>query len=65
MVWLLEPSIVVPMHYKVPGLNAQIETANRFLKEMAVENPERLETLTVAAGNTPEETRVVLLEAKQ
>ena len=65
VVGLLEPGIVVPMHYKVPGLKAQIETSNRFLKEMAVENPERLETLTVTAGSTSEQTRVVLLEPKQ
>jgi len=65
VVGLLEPSIVIPMHYKVPGLKAQIETASRFLKEMAVENPERMEALTVTAGSTPEETRVVLLEPKQ
>jgi len=65
VVGLLEPGIVIPMHYRVPGLKAQIETANRFLKEMAVENPERIDTLTVTAGSTPEETRVVLLEPKQ
>jgi len=53
------------MHYKVPGLKAQIETANRFLKEMAVESPERMETLTVTASSLPEETRLVLLEPKQ
>jgi len=65
VVGLLEPKIVIPMHYKVPGLKAQIETANRFLREMAVESPERLETLTVTASNLPEETRLVLLEPKQ
>jgi L-ascorbate metabolism protein UlaG (beta-lactamase superfamily) len=65
VVGLLEPGIVIPMHYKVPGLKAQIETANRFLKEMAVENPERMDTLTITAGSTPEQTRVVLLEPKQ
>lgn len=65
VVGLLEPKIVVPMHYKVPGLKAQIETANRFLKELGVEGPEHVDTLTVTAGATPDETRVVLLEPKQ
>ncbi|HHX42784.1 MAG TPA: MBL fold metallo-hydrolase [Chloroflexi bacterium] len=65
VVGLLEPTIVIPMHYKVRGLKAQIETANRFLREMAVEEPERLETLTITASSLPEETRVVLLEPKQ
>jgi len=65
VVGLLEPGIVIPMHYKVPGLEAQIETANRFLKELAVENQEHEESLTVTAGSRPSETRVVLLEPKQ
>lgn len=65
VVGLLEPRIVVPMHYKAAGLKAQLETANRFLKEMAVESPERMDTLTVTAGNIGEETRIVLLEPKQ
>lgn len=60
----LEPSIVIPMHYKIRGLEASLETANRFLKEMGVEKPEHAETLSVSEGQFSEgdETRVVLLE---
>jgi len=32
-----EPSIVVPMYYKVPGLQAKLGSLNRFLKEMGLE----------------------------
>jgi len=65
VVGLLEPKIVVPMHYKVPGLNVQIEGASRFLKELAVEPPSKLELLTISKSQLPDETRVVLLEPKQ
>ncbi len=62
---LLEPSVVIPMHFKIPGLNASLDTAARFLKEMGAEKPEKLEALTITKSSLPSETRVVLLEAKQ
>lgn len=62
---LLEPRIVIPMHYRVPGLKASIESASRFLREMAVETPEKLESLRISKGQLPEQTRVALLEPKQ
>jgi len=65
VVGLLEPKIVIPMHYKVPGLEIQIEGVSRFLKELAVEPPSKLEMLTIGRGQLPDETRVVLLEPKQ
>lgn len=64
VVGVLEPKVVIPMHYKIRGLEASLETANRFLKEMGVETPERMEALTITEGQyeEAEDTRVVLLE---
>jgi L-ascorbate metabolism protein UlaG (beta-lactamase superfamily) len=66
---LLEPGIVIPMHYKVPGLLAQLDTPKRFLNELGVESPEMLETLTVTraelGAEARETVRVVMLELKQ
>jgi L-ascorbate metabolism protein UlaG (beta-lactamase superfamily) len=62
---LLEPRIVIPMHYRVPGLSRSIDSATRFLNEMAVEKPEPIEMLKITAPQLPEQTRVVLLEVKQ
>jgi L-ascorbate metabolism protein UlaG (beta-lactamase superfamily) len=64
VVGLLEPRIVIPMHYRIPGVSAQLDTATRFLKEMAMEKPDRAPTLTVTKSQLPEETRIVLLEPK-
>ncbi|MHB0856184.1 MAG: MBL fold metallo-hydrolase [Anaerolineae bacterium] len=61
---MLEPRVVIPMHYKIPGLSAQLDGPTRFIKEMGVESPEKIETLTVTAGQLGEETRLVLLEPK-
>jgi L-ascorbate metabolism protein UlaG (beta-lactamase superfamily) len=65
VVALLEPKIVIPMHYKLPGLTAPLEGVGRFLKEMGVEAPEKLDALTITKSQLPEETRIVLLEPKQ
>ncbi len=65
VVGLLEPKIVIPMHYKVPGVTMPLESESRFLKEMAMETPAKLESLTITKSQLPEETRIVLLEPKQ
>jgi L-ascorbate metabolism protein UlaG (beta-lactamase superfamily) len=65
VVGMLEPSIVIPMHYKIPGLAMPLDGVQRFLKEMAVESPERLEVLNITKSQLTEETRLVLLEPKQ
>lgn len=65
VVGLLEPKIVIPMHYKVNGVTANIETERRFLREMAVDRVESVESLRVTKSQLPEETQVVLMEPKQ
>lgn len=62
---LFEPSIVIPMYYKIPGLQAKLGALSRFLKEMGLEKVDSQETLKVVRANLSEETRVVVLEPKQ
>jgi len=62
---LLEPSLVIPMHYKVPDLNTSLASVTRFLSEMAVERPEAIDTLTITKTQLPEETRLALLMPKR
>ncbi len=57
----IEPKIVIPMHYKVPGLNVDIEPADKFLKEVGLAQ-EKLDKLKVSAKTLPqEEMKLVLL----
>ena len=65
VVGILEPSIVIPMHYRVSGLNAKVETASRFLREMGVEDPETLDMLKISKSQLPAQTRVVLLKPSE
>ena len=64
LVSLLEPNIVVPMHYKIPGLKLDLDGVDRFLKEMGVTEPREEASLKVTASGLPEETETVLLKPK-
>jgi len=50
----IEPRIVIPMHYKVPGLNLDIDGVNMFVKEIGV-NPIEEEKLKISKKGLPQE----------
>ena len=59
----LEPKIVIPMQYAVPGVSVTLEPIERFCREMAVQEPRFLPRLTVTRSSLPDDATVVLLEA--
>jgi L-ascorbate metabolism protein UlaG (beta-lactamase superfamily) len=60
---LIEPGIVVPMHYKTNGSSLKLSPLRQFLQEMGLAPDEKAETsLKVSNSSVPEETRVVVLE---
>ena len=65
VIGMLEPRLVIPMHYQHSGLAgtvaAQLEPVDRFLKELGVTIPEAQNQLKVTKSSIPEETQVVLL----
>ena len=65
VVSMLEPRLVVPMHYKVPGLKMKLDPVTKFLQEMGVARVAPRESLRVLPVAEPSETQVVLLEPKQ
>jgi L-ascorbate metabolism protein UlaG (beta-lactamase superfamily) len=60
----LEPRFVVPMHYAIPGLKIELDTIERFLKEMGVASSEPQPKLSVQKSSGDYETKVVVLEPK-
>lgn len=58
---LIEPKIVIPMHYKTPSLKLDVESVDRFLREMGVKQVEPQPKLVVNKSALPAETTVVLL----
>lgn len=60
---LIEPGIVVPMHYKTDGSNLKLSPLRQFLQEMGLSADEKAEpSLKISRSLVPEETRVVVLE---
>lgn len=61
----IEPRLVIPMHYKIKGLKADLDGVDKFLKEMGAERIEAQNNLKVKKGSLPEEeTKIVVLEPK-
>jgi L-ascorbate metabolism protein UlaG (beta-lactamase superfamily) len=65
IVSLLEPSLVIPMHYRTPYVNLQLDPLSKFLKEMGATEQAPQDTLRVSRSQLPSETQVVVLECKQ
>lgn len=59
---LIEPSIVVPMHYQTPNCKIELDPVDKFLKEMGVSSVEEVDTLKVTTSSLPEDTQVVVLQ---
>ena len=62
---LLEPNIVIPMHYHTPLVNLKLDPLSKFLKVMGVTEHAAQESLRVVRSDLPEQTQVVVLECKQ
>ncbi|HUV72085.1 MAG TPA: MBL fold metallo-hydrolase [Clostridia bacterium] len=64
----IEPLIVLPMHYKQPGISQEsfgkLAEVKDFLTELGTEEAERLEKLSISKSKLPEETKVIVLERK-
>jgi L-ascorbate metabolism protein UlaG (beta-lactamase superfamily) len=63
VVRLLQPGIVIPMHYKTEALRFELDAVDRFLKEMGIKaGQEAQPKLSVTRIGLPEETQVVVLD---
>ena len=57
----IEPSLVIPMHYQLPGLKVKLAPLEPFLKSCGATAAERLERLSIKKRDlSTEETRVVV-----
>jgi L-ascorbate metabolism protein UlaG (beta-lactamase superfamily) len=63
VVSLLEPNLVVPMHYRFKGLQGKLDPVSKFLKEMGLAEVAPQDSLKITRSGLPEETQVVVLEA--
>lgn len=61
---LLQPKMVVPMHYRTSLFGPDLEPIDRFLKEMGIKDPVSQPKLNVTKSTLPENTQVMLMETK-
>lgn len=60
---LIEPGVVVPMHYKTTGTTLKLNPLKQFLEEMGLTGKEKAQpSLKVTRSAVPDETEVVILE---
>ena len=50
----IEPRIIIPMHYKVPGLKVDIDGVEKFIKELGLK-PRMEEKLKISKKDLPQE----------
>ncbi len=65
IVSLVEPQIVIPMHYQLPDLAFKLDPVGKFFKTLGSKPPEPAPSLKVTKDSLPKETQFVLLEPKQ
>lgn len=59
---LIEPNLVIPMHYATPAAKVSLDSLNKFVKEMGLSKTETQPTLKVTRSGLPTETHVVVLD---
>ncbi|HOZ36515.1 MAG TPA: MBL fold metallo-hydrolase [bacterium] len=58
----IEPRIIIPMFYKIPGLTLNLDNPDKFIKEMG-NHKEELDKLKIVRKDLPQEdTRLILLK---
>ena len=62
VVSLLEPNIVVPMHFHTPATKVPLEHLDKFMKEMGLHEAETMPTLKITKSALPAETKVIVLD---
>jgi L-ascorbate metabolism protein UlaG (beta-lactamase superfamily) len=60
---LIEPNIVIPMHYATGETTLKMDVLTKFLKEMGISEADHVPSLKMtSASSLPEETRVIVLD---
>jgi L-ascorbate metabolism protein UlaG (beta-lactamase superfamily) len=59
---LIEPNLVIPMHYSTPAAKVSLDALNKFIKEMGLSKAETQPSLKVTRSGLPNETHVVVLD---
>ena len=62
LVNLISPRILIPIHYRIEGVRADLAPLDRFIAEMGIAEVAPQARLSVTSTNLPRELRVVVLQ---
>jgi L-ascorbate metabolism protein UlaG (beta-lactamase superfamily) len=62
VVSMLEPNLVIPMHYFTPDSKIKLDEINKFIKEMGLSKQDAQPSLKVSRSSLPDETHVIVLD---
>ncbi len=58
----IEPRIVIPMHYQIPGLKIKLDGVEKFIKELGIKPTNEVKLKITKKDLPQEDTELVLLE---
>jgi L-ascorbate metabolism protein UlaG (beta-lactamase superfamily) len=61
---LIEPRLIIPMHYRVGELDPELDPLDKFLREMGESKAEPQPRISISAASLPETAQVVVLEPR-
>jgi len=61
----IEPRIIIPYGYAVPGLSLKVDKLDGFLKEMGAQKAETMSKLTIKEKDLPQEESKVIVLTKE
>jgi L-ascorbate metabolism protein UlaG (beta-lactamase superfamily) len=65
VIGLLEPTIVIPMHYKTKKVSRRLQPVDNFLNEMGLPDIAPRDSFEVSKSSLPSETQVVVLSHQE
>ncbi len=65
VVSVIEPNLVIPMHFATDAAKTKLDPLNKFIKEMGLGKTETQPSLKITRSGLPQETKVVVLDYQQ
>lgn len=62
---LIEPDIVIPMHYQTDYTKLKLDPLDRFLTVMGISKVQTESALKITASGLPEQTQIIVLDPQQ
>src|SRR3989344_739429 len=57
----IEPRIVIPIHFKLPGVTEALDSVDQFAKEMGIDPAKREQKVILKSKNIPQDELATLL----